>query len=568
MNLPPDADPAAADRWRRLVPWMLLGLALCWAVIIRIPLILNAEVHLDSDLAVDGLTLLDAVRGRWRWHYPGTPHMGIGPALLSWAQARIWGANPVTLVSGGAIAHLLVLSATFAMAWRVFGRGVASWALVPLAFSSAGTLWMSGRITGGHLTVVAWSAGAWLLFHEARKRGTAGRMGVLGLWCGLGFWLDSMFLMTLAGMAAAALYEVWVDARVTRPARRWAVACVAFAAGLLAGASPRFIGRLVDPHDAYNEQFTATLEPALIAEHGRILFLECLPRLIAGHRLPDLESDPNPALLGAGGPVQQSGRGGRRVGWTALAVTATSLPLFAVALLRLGVVAASGRDPGARVVAFGLLVTSLAIVSGFLVNRNIFNSDNARYLVLLLIPWAVGLGSVLQRSSRSVMCGVPGAFAVAIAMAVLFTADAGAWYRQLGWVDDRWIPTRQTLVLPALRWLEEHPEVTAIYGDYWDVYRLAFLTSGAVRGVPFPVFPNRFPEWSSELPGRRPETMLVGSSREGRFFMGTALREGGRIVHRGKGFTIVTWPLSATNPAAVKLPSGEFSVGRPSPVEE
>ena len=26
---------------------------------------------------------------------------------------------------------------------------------------------MSGRITGGHLLIVAWSAGAWLLLHEA-----------------------------------------------------------------------------------------------------------------------------------------------------------------------------------------------------------------------------------------------------------------------------------------------------------------------------------------------------------------------------------------------------------------
>ena len=31
---------------------------------------------------------------------------------------------------------------------------------------------MSGRITGGHLLIVAWSAGAWLLLHEAC--GTAG----------------------------------------------------------------------------------------------------------------------------------------------------------------------------------------------------------------------------------------------------------------------------------------------------------------------------------------------------------------------------------------------------------
>ena len=83
------------------------------------PLILNAAVHLDSDLAVDGLTLMEAVQGHWRWHYPGTPHMGIAPVLLSWVQARLWGSDAVTLVSGGTVAYVLVLLATFALAWRV-----------------------------------------------------------------------------------------------------------------------------------------------------------------------------------------------------------------------------------------------------------------------------------------------------------------------------------------------------------------------------------------------------------------------------------------------------------------
>ncbi len=72
-------------------PWVMLALGLIWTVAIRVPLILNAEDHLDSDLAVNGLTLLDAVNGHWRWHYPGTPHMGILPLLFSYPQAVLWG---------------------------------------------------------------------------------------------------------------------------------------------------------------------------------------------------------------------------------------------------------------------------------------------------------------------------------------------------------------------------------------------------------------------------------------------------------------------------------------------
>ncbi len=35
----------------------------------------------------------------------------------------------------------------------------------------------------------------------------------------------------------------------------------------------------------------------------------------------------------------------------------------------------------------GLAVSALATLAGFVVNRNIFNSDNYRYLVTLLVPW-------------------------------------------------------------------------------------------------------------------------------------------------------------------------------------
>ena len=84
--------PATATDRRPWWPWVMLGLGLVWTILIRIPLILNAEDHLDSDLAVDGLTLLDAVHGHWRWHYPGTPYMGILPMLAP--IPRPWSGGP------------------------------------------------------------------------------------------------------------------------------------------------------------------------------------------------------------------------------------------------------------------------------------------------------------------------------------------------------------------------------------------------------------------------------------------------------------------------------------------
>ena len=196
---------------------MVLGSGLVWTVLIRVPLVLNAEDHLDSDLAVDGLTLLDAVRGHWRWHYPGTPHMGILPVLASYPQALMSGADPITLVSGGTIIWLLVVGSTFWLAGRAYGPTVAGWAIVPLVFSSLGTIWLSGRITGGHLLTLVWHTLAFVGLYVCLTRGRWPRAAALGLWCGLGLYLDAMFLFTLAGIVPAAMLA-WLS--TGRPSAR------------------------------------------------------------------------------------------------------------------------------------------------------------------------------------------------------------------------------------------------------------------------------------------------------------------------------------------------------------
>lgn len=325
---------------------------------------------------------------------------------------------------------------------------------------------------------------------------------------------------------------------------------LALVLAFLAGAAPRAIGQWVEPYDAYNEQFSWNLDSPLLAEHFRVLLLECLPRLVAGHRLPGLEADPDPALMGTGAPIQKSTTSREAFRCWTLLLTILALGLFAGALLALGATALNGRAIGPRIIATGMLTSALGVTAGFLLNRNIFNSDNYRYLVLLLIPGAIGCGLVLRGAVR---LGGParwGGVALAFALAALFTCDAAAWYRRLGWIDERLVLIRQRIDDPALRWLGNHPEIRSIFGGYWDVYRLSFLSAGKVKGVPFPFFPNRFPEWSSGLPGGRPETLLARRSPEGQLFLTRALRQGGTVLYREGGLTIVTWPWStpASNP--------------------
>ncbi|WP_165244068.1 hypothetical protein [Paludisphaera soli] len=520
---------------------LALFAAIAWSVVVRVPLIVNAPTHLDSDLAVDGLTLREAVTGHWRWHYPGTPYMGTGAVLLSYLPAKAWGASPATLVVGGTLAYVLLVAGVFAAAWAGFGPRVAAWSLLPLAFASTGTIWLTGRITGGHMLAAAWSAGAWLILAWLIRKG--GRCGVLllGLWCGLGLWHDSMFLMTLIGLVTAGVLAA-IATRGGRSTRATTACGLLLLLGFAIGVAPRPIGRALEPHDAYNEQFAWSLDPALLREHAGILFLDCLPRLIAGHRLPGLEADPDPALLGGGAPVRRAGSRGAEAGWVAVATTGLTSILVVVTMGMVAGKAVLRGELAGRAIAAGLLTSSAAILAAFVANRNIFNADNYRYLVLLLIPWSLGVGLTLDALSRRSPEGLVTALAIAIAFGLAFTMDGAAWYRRLGWLDERGKIVRRTVDDPALRWLDAHPEVDAFAAGYWDAYRLAFLSGRPLRGVPHPIYPNRFPEWSRGLPGGRPAVLIARPTIEDRRFLDQALAEGGRALHRERGTTIASRP--------------------------
>jgi hypothetical protein len=528
----------------RVALGIALFAALAWSAVIRWPLIVNADVHLDSDLAVDGLTLDEAMRGHWRWHYPGTPYMGTGAVLLSWVPAKVWGVSPSTLVSGGTLAYWLLVSGVFATAWKGFGPRVAGWSLVPLAFASTGTIWLTGRITGGHMLAAAWSAWAWWLLTRFASKPSPVLGLALGAFCGLGVYLDSLFLMTLVGLVPAGLAAV-IATRVDAWRASRALLCgLCLVAGFAIGYAPRPIGGWMEPHDAYNEQFAWSLDSAVLTDHARLLFLDCLPRLIAGHRLPGLEADPDPALLGQAAPIQRSSSRTTSISVVAAILTPLALGLFVASFGFLGHRAAKDGGTNGRAIAFGLLISTAAILSAFVVNRNIFNSDNYRYLVLLLIPWALGFGEAAEALSRQSRRGLAVSIAVAIALGGLFTLDVAAWYRRLGWLDDRGAVVHRPLDDPALRWLDEHPEVVDFSAGYWDAYRLAFLSRRPLRGTPHPIYPNRFPEWSSGLPEGRSETLIARPTAEDQAFLRRALGDGGRVLFRERGTTIATWPVA------------------------
>jgi hypothetical protein len=525
----------------------MLALGLTWTAVIRVPLALNAEDHLDSDLAVDGLTLLDAANGRWRWHYPGTPHMGILPVLASYPQALEWGANPITLVSGGIVLWGLVVGSTFWLAWRCYGPSVAGWAIVPLVFSSMGTIWLSGRITGGHLLALAWHILAFVGLHACWKRPGWRCAGLLGAWCGLGLFVDAMVLFTVAGVAGSAFLGWLMRSR----SRSGIVVAAAFLAGLVVGAIPREIGRRLDPYDAYPSQFAATFHPPVIAGHAGLLAEECLPRLIAGTGLQGADRSAG----GQGTPLWAS---------PANLIVLLVMMAFAIAVVRLAIDGVRGDEPVRRAAARGTLLSGVLVVAAFVVNRNIYNSDNYRYLVFLLAPWSIGFGLCLRDLSRRGVRGRISAVLAVVLLAAGMTLAAFRWYRDTRkYLDDRGMPVRRArphwselVILPdraragltgpgrgQSRVFTIAPEVTHVFGGYWDVYRLAFLSGGRIIGIPYPAYPNRFRGWSDGLgPGRGKIVILRPIDESSTSPRPAAERPGGWPERVGSARSINWWP--------------------------
>jgi hypothetical protein len=324
---------------------------------------------------------------------------------------------------------------------------------------------------------------------------------------------------------------------------------LAFAIGGLVGYFPHVVAVRSDGYDAYKQSFATILGDedkgidwpkagAMAQEHLSLLGRECLPRLVGGHRLPGFQSEPSldairgrarwrdpsdPGVLPIGATVL--GHLVALAGWTALLV----LP-------------GRPRGPASSLVRGGLIASSLAVVAGFIINLNIYNSDNYRYLVFLLVPTSVGFGLLGEAIARRGRGGRLVLGLGTLVFAGFMTLDTARWYRGYGWLDAAFVPVRRPLADPLLDWLRQHPESTRIYGGYWDVYRLAFLTGGRVRGTPYPNYPDRFPRFSDRLPAHRPRLLMARTDDIGRFNRILALREGGTVLAEGPGYAIIDWP--------------------------
>ena len=118
------------------------------------------------------------------------------------------------------------------------------------------------------------------------------------------------------------------------------------------------------------------------------------------------------------------------------------------------------------------------------------------------------------------------------ALVAAMTASVASWYRGLGWLGG------EGSVRVAGR-VEPRAGVTHVYGDYWHVYRYAFLAGGRVAASPFPTYPNRFEGWSRGLGAGEGALLLLDRPPDWRSLLAESWIREGRDPGELRRITIV-----------------------------
>lgn len=463
-----------------------------------------AYKHMDSDLAVDGLTLRDFIQNHhWRWHYPGTPHIGTLPVLISLPAISIWGEGPTSLVFAGVAANILLVTAVYHLVNRAYGIYPAIFAGLVLAAGGLGQVWLSARVTGGHLLAAAWLAWAWVLWSHLIQNQSLKSSAGLAFFCAIGIWIDSIFILGIAGIGLSSLIMAW-QYRSTISLNRRFVQALLFLAILPVGL---FISKLGDGMNAYGAQFEITTDQSALIQHARILLIECIPRLIIGRTLKSGSPEIAMTHLKPADYLSSNYALVMVLTMIFIIVLLTSLKWISPLISRKSSIHTVHSPPDwVKSIWLGLAFTGVLTLSAFELNKNIFNADNYRYLVPLMPLMGMTYGYLASTGPMHTQRRF-----LLILLSFLLTIDVHFWQQANGFHLfasanlDKNLESQNSkdVVSLLLGHQPDHlPAITDTFeADYWETYRALYLAKKPISmGKPFGFFPNRFPRESPANP--------------------------------------------------------------------
>lgn len=423
--------PAPLIRHRS--PWVPMALVAIVGLIARWWLASSAVGFVNGDEAMSGVTAFDVLHGQPHLLIGASNYGGTIEALVLAPLLRAFGAHVWVL--------RLVAIGLFGLA--VLATGWAARIVLDrrLSWVAGGFVWLaSGAIVV--LTMTAYLGYNSGLLFTALALGLLMRSAVrdlprrqffaAGLCAGLAVWGHPLFIVPLL----PAIVTTMVLRR--HDVRRW---IVSLAAGAVIGLSPLLVWNARNGWASLLHN-PAPLKATTYRERLEIVVAQLLPRAFG--------------LRGEAGDWLYP----RRLGMVALGIL--------LVLIHVGLVVLAKRSrAGVVIAAAGLF--AIPLVAAF---PALFWSQDARYAIVVLVPWFIGLTEWFDLALRRARS----AALIAAALLVLFGAlSTGKWIHR--YARNR-VDTNASS-LQVVRALEARG-IRGVTGRYWDVYRIAFFSNDRI----------------------------------------------------------------------------------------
>ncbi|MFL6198289.1 MAG: hypothetical protein ACJ76J_03850 [Thermoanaerobaculia bacterium] len=463
---------------------LLLGLLLAASLLLRIPLLANAEAAFTSDEAVDALAVQHLLAGTevsaFNWD---TTYYGIVEGLLAIPFVALLGPSALAFKLSAVVGFLALLVAVFSLGRALYGAAEGLAAAALLAVFSPQLLFWSTLAAGGYCLIVAWGTLTLLCFlHALRAPARRLRFAALGFFAGFGLYIYELYLPYFALLLLAGGIAFLLSLRSLPVLRERLGTAALAAAGFALGAAPK-IALLASGRGAKRPAY-ALAGAAQVLSNVRLLVRDCIPALFGVNLGPEtpLEFYNGPAL----GPLSSA------LGALLLLVYAAA---WIRALVRLVRPLAKEVEEGARRWTEGLLVALIPLVALlFVLSPNPQDAGSNRYL----LPWLSALplvGAALVRWGRRNLpsMAVAGLLAVALPalQSTLWLVDHSHLTPSLE-VEAQRVPLRS--LLPVLR----SQGLAGGYAGYWDAYRATFFAGEKLVFAPYMGW-DRYPPYSRRL---------------------------------------------------------------------